>query len=217
VWPANINNNTMAQQGRNEGSAAEEEEDIFSEGDVIDEKYKIVKRLGKGGYGEIYSARHIRTGDSVAVKVERLSKPGNLLEEERILRNLKGCKYVPRLLSTGRHKDQVNYMIMDLYADNLSSLRRKQPDHRFSLTTTALLAIQTIRSVKEVHDRGYLHRDIKPGNFVLGTKRTGNPRTVIIIDFGLSRRHFRPDGGVRPKRKAARWVGSRRYMSINTH
>jgi serine/threonine protein kinase len=51
---------------------------------------------------------------------------------------------------------------MDLYADNLSSLRRKQPDHRFSLTTTALLAIQTIRSVKEVHDRGYLHRDIKP-------------------------------------------------------
>jgi hypothetical protein len=60
VWPANINNNTMAQQGRNEGSAAEEEEDIFSEGDVIDEKYKIVKRLGKGGYGKYHNIVNIR-------------------------------------------------------------------------------------------------------------------------------------------------------------
>lgn len=49
----------MAQQGRNEGSAAEEEEDIFSEGDVIDEKYKIVKRLGKGGYGKYHNIVNI--------------------------------------------------------------------------------------------------------------------------------------------------------------
>ena len=72
---------------------------------------------------------------------------------------------------------------MDLYADNLSSLRRKQQDHRFSLTTTALLAIQTIRSVKEVHDRGYLHRDIKPVRVhSLNFRSTKCPKLFLLLD-----------------------------------
>lgn len=68
-----------------------------------------------------------------------------------------------------------------------------------------------------MHDAGYLHRDIKPGNFLLGTKETDTQRHVIVIDFGLSRRHLKVDGTVKPKRAQARWVGSRRYMSLNTH
>lgn len=55
------------------------------------------------------------------------------------------------------------------------------------------------------------------GNFVLGTNENGNPRTVIMIDYGLSREHLTPAGVVKPERKEARWVGSRRYMSLNTH
>jgi len=71
--------------------------------------------------------------------------------------------------------------------------------------------------LKEVHEKGYIHRDVKPANFVMGTSKVGNPRNVIMIDYGLARRHLCADGSVRPKRKTARWVGSRRYMSINTH
>jgi len=51
----------------------------------------------------------------------------------------------------------------------------------------------------------------------MGTERLGNERTVIMIDYGLSRKHLKADGTVKPKRKTARWVGSRRYMSLNTH
>lgn len=198
---------------------AEEEEDIFKEGDVISGRYEVVKRLGKGGYGEIYEAKDLTTGAHVAVKVERVSKPGNLLEEEKIVRHLneRGAKFVPHLLASGRHADSVNYMVMELLGDNLSVLRRRQANHRFSLLTTMQLGIQMLRALKEVHELGYLHRDIKPGNFVMGSKHNGTHKTVILIDYGLSRRHFRPEGGVRPKRKTARWVGSRRYMSINTH
>jgi len=203
----------------------EEEEDIFQEGDYIDERYEVIKRLGKGGYGEIYSAKDLTNTTYIAVKVERVSKPGNLLEEEKILRALNGessfvsdrAKYVPKILNSGRHNDMVSYMVLELLGENLSVLRRKQQNHRFSLLTTMALGMQMLRAIKEVHDLGYLHRDIKPGNFVIGSKVTNTHRTVILIDFGLSRRHFRPDGEVRPKRKTARWVGSRRYMSINTH
>jgi len=72
-----------------------------------------------------------------------------------------------------------------------------------------------LRSLREVHNAGYVHRDIKPGNFVLG--RDDNSRIVYIIDFGLSKSQLSADGSVIAKQKVVRSVGSRRYMSINTH
>eukprot|EP01125_Pyxidicula_operculata_P004186 TRINITY_DN1614_c0_g1_i2.p1 TRINITY_DN1614_c0_g1~~TRINITY_DN1614_c0_g1_i2.p1 ORF type:complete len:331 (+),score=35.13 TRINITY_DN1614_c0_g1_i2:117-1109(+) len=196
---------------------SDDEEDIFSEGELIDDKYMVIKRLGRGGYGEIFACKSVKSGEPVAVKVERVSKPGNLLEEEEILKNLSTCKYVPHLIACGKHEERVNYFAMELLGENLSILRRRQTSHHFSITTTVMLGIQMIRALKEVHEAGYLHRDIKPGNFVLGAERSELCRTVIMIDYGLSRRHLRPDGSVKPKRKTARWVGSRRYMSPNTH
>lgn len=62
-----------------------QEPDIFEIGNVIDDTYVISARLGKGGYGEIYRATNISDGSVVAVKVERASKSGNLIEELNIL------------------------------------------------------------------------------------------------------------------------------------
>eukprot|EP01130_Rhizamoeba_saxonica_P012878 TRINITY_DN5471_c0_g1_i4.p1 TRINITY_DN5471_c0_g1~~TRINITY_DN5471_c0_g1_i4.p1 ORF type:complete len:316 (-),score=49.04 TRINITY_DN5471_c0_g1_i4:265-1191(-) len=195
------------------------DEDIFTTGDVIDSRFQVIRRLGRGGYGEIYACKNNRTGEPLAVKVERASKPGNLLDEELILSDLNSCdcKYVPKVFSSGKHENKVNYIAMNLLGDNLSVVRRRQPSSHYSLLTTLMLGMQMLRSIREVHDAGYLHRDIKPGNFVLGTKRTNNYRKVIIIDFGLSKRHLYPDGSVKAKSKTSRWVGSRRYMSLNTH
>jgi len=58
---------------------------------------------------------------------------------------------------------------------------------------------------------------IHKGNFVLGHPDSEDSSTVIIIDFGLSKKHLDSDGRPLPQRKSARWVGSRRYMSPNTH
>lgn len=51
---------------------------------------------------------------------------------------------------------------MELLGDNLSVLRRRQPSHTFDLKTTMALGMCMLRAIKSVHDRGYLHRDIKP-------------------------------------------------------
>lgn len=51
---------------------------------------------------------------------------------------------------------------MELLGDNLSVLRRRQPSHTFNLKTTMALGMCILRAIKSVHDRGYLHRDIKP-------------------------------------------------------
>lgn len=157
---------------------------MFSEGDSIGKSYRVVKRLGRGGYGEIFACLTKDSGDRVAVKVERTTRIGNLQEEEAILQAIKTCKYVPKVITSSFQQEKINYIVMELYGENLSNLRRKQRDATFSLTTMCMLGRQILRCLKEVHNAGVLHRDIKPGNFVLGTKNTRNPRTVIMIDYG---------------------------------
>eukprot|EP01127_Copromyxa_protea_P007589 TRINITY_DN1748_c0_g1_i2.p1 TRINITY_DN1748_c0_g1~~TRINITY_DN1748_c0_g1_i2.p1 ORF type:complete len:417 (+),score=57.33 TRINITY_DN1748_c0_g1_i2:53-1303(+) len=185
-------------------------------GDVIDNEYTMVSKLGMGGFGEIYCCLSSKM-DKVAIKVERESKPGGLAEEERILRLLEGCKYTSRLTKSGKHNGHLAYLVMPLLGENLGNLRRQQPTNTFSLLTTLMLGRQMLRCLREVHDHGILHRDIKPGNFVLGTVEEGNPRTVIMIDYGLSRNHLDSNGVPHPEKKESRWVGSRKYMSLNTH
>lgn len=53
-------------------------------------------------------------------------------------------------------------MVMELLSENISELRRKQPEGKFSLPTTLRLGQQMLRAIQTVHDLGYLHRDIKP-------------------------------------------------------
>lgn len=126
-----------------------------------------------------------------------------------------GCRHIPVVLNSGYHDKQIHYITMEILGDNLSLLRRRQENHCLSVRCASAIAIQMLRGIKAVHDHGYLHRDIKPGNFVMGGAK--DPRSVYIIDYGLSRRYVRPDGTLRQKRSETRWVGSRRYMSPNTH
>eukprot|EP01126_Amoeba_proteus_P017684 TRINITY_DN1863_c0_g2_i12.p1 TRINITY_DN1863_c0_g2~~TRINITY_DN1863_c0_g2_i12.p1 ORF type:complete len:317 (-),score=50.83 TRINITY_DN1863_c0_g2_i12:835-1785(-) len=190
---------------------------LFNVGDLIDNQFRVNTKLGRGGYGEIYSCVNVNTGEQVAVKVERSPTPGILKEEELVLRGLQGCKYTPSVLHSGRHDGKINYIAMKLLGEDLSSLRNKQPTRTFSLLTTLMLARQMLRCIREVHERGFIHRDIKPGNFMIGTKLSGHPRTVTIIDYGLSREHLYDDGKPKTERKDVSWVGSRRYMSLNAH
>ncbi|KAJ3087700.1 Tau-tubulin kinase 2 [Quaeritorhiza haematococci] len=131
------------------------------------------------------------------------------------------------------------YFVMELLGQNLSDLRRQMPQGRFSLATTAVLGKQMIRSVQALHEAGFLHRDIKPGNFCMSTTK---PRTIptnsstdqkqqpqqssnqpqkrpvcYLIDFGLSRRYLAASGRVREARGKVGFRGTARYASINAH
>jgi serine/threonine protein kinase len=104
---------------------------------------------------------------------------------------------------------------MELLGDNLSELRRKTPTGKFSMATTLSLGIVFIRSLEKMHDLGYLHRDVKPSNFVIGNE--GRRNQVFLIDFGLARKFVMPDGTIRPARDQAGFRGTARYASINSH
>jgi len=70
-------------------------------------------------------------------------------------------------------------------------------------------------AIQAIHDAGYIHRDVKPSNFVLGSGKGYNQ--VYLIDFGLGKRHLNEDGTPVEERKNMSFRGTVAYASLNAH
>lgn len=185
-------------------------------GNLIKGRWKILRKIGQGAFGEIYSGRNVVTSELVAIKVERVDSKKQVLKlEVAVLKKLQSCPYVVSFITCGRHNDY-NYMVMELLGDNISELRRRQPSGRFSMLTTLKMGLQMLKAIEHVHDLGYLHRDIKPSNFAMGLA-PAKRHNCYLIDFGLARRYVLPQGEVRPPRESTGFRGTARYASINSH
>eukprot|EP00818_Percolomonas_sp_WS_P009727 CAMPEP_0117452644 /NCGR_PEP_ID=MMETSP0759-20121206/9738_1 /TAXON_ID=63605 /ORGANISM="Percolomonas cosmopolitus, Strain WS" /LENGTH=334 /DNA_ID=CAMNT_0005245499 /DNA_START=215 /DNA_END=1219 /DNA_ORIENTATION=- len=180
-------------------------------------KYALIRKIGSGAFGEIYSGTNVETGESVAVKLEhRRSRYPQLLYEARLIKLLglsKRILGIPRLKWYGVEGDY-NVMVMDLLGpsleDNFNKCNRK-----FSLKTVLMLADQMIKKVEYIHGKNFLHRDIKPDNFLMGTgKRT---HIVYMIDFGLAKKYRDSKHVHIPFRANKSLTGTARYCSINNH
>lgn len=80
---------------------------------------------------------------------------------------------------------------MDLLGRNLGNILRSTPDRKFALKTVLLLADQMIDRIESLHQCHYIHRDIKPDNFVMGVDERQD--TIYLIDFGLAKLYRDPD------------------------
>ena len=79
-----------------------------------------------------------------------------------------GCSHVCKFVSCGRNEN-FNYLVMSLQGANLAELRRSQPKGVFSQSTMLRLGFQILRSIKAIHEAGFLHRDIKPVRILIYT------------------------------------------------
>ncbi|KAI8813070.1 kinase-like domain-containing protein [Cladochytrium replicatum] len=204
---------------------------------VIKGRWKILNTLGKGAFGEVYLAMDLLSGESVAIKVENPSCKKPVLKLEiSIMRRLQGSPYTCRFINCGRFTTPqspeallaqqasgagppiYSYLVMQLLGANLSELRRRCVQNRFSICTTAILAKQMLSGIEALHEVGVLHRDIKPGNFCLSNETSPYDRArCYLIDFGLSRRYLSQSGNVRESRSKVGFRGTARYASINAH
>jgi casein kinase 1 len=103
---------------------------------------------------------------------------------------------------------------MDLMGPSLESLFN-QTLRKFSLKTVLMLIDQMISRIEYIHNRHFIHRDIKPDNFCVGLNKTSNK--IFILDFGLAKRYIQRDGKHIPYREGKNLTGTARYASINTH
>ena len=179
--------------------------------ELINKKYRIIGKIGEGSFGLIYKGENVRTRELVAIKVESIEKDMKLLKNESViyqyLNNIDGIPFVKWF-----GKDEKNYyMVINLLGESLQSIKNNST---FSLTSVLQIGIQIIILLKTIHDKGLVHRDIKPDNFLLGLNN--QRKRIYIIDFGLCKSYMSNEEH-NPIKKINNLIGSLTYASINTH
>ncbi|KAB1266658.1 Casein kinase I isoform delta [Camelus dromedarius] len=121
---------------------------------------------------------------------------------------------IPTIRWCGAEGDY-NVMVMELLGPSLEDLFNFC-SRKFSLKTVLLLADQMISRIEYIHSKNFIHRDVKPDNFLMGLGKKGN--LVYIIDFGLAKKYrdARTHQHI-PYRENKNLTGTARYASINTH
>jgi serine/threonine protein kinase len=177
--------------------------------------YELDKIIGRGRFGRVYKGIHSNTGQFVAVKLEDRQSNSKLLDEANIIKTIrKHCSGVPTIYKIG-NSTKWNYMIMSYLGPNLEELFI-YCKRTFSLKTTILLSLKIFNIIKGIHESGYIHRDIKPDNFVIGFGESHN--NIFLIDFGLSISYINTKTMQhREYQHKHQFTGSFRYSSINNH
>ena len=174
-------------------------------------KYRLVEKLGEGTFGMIFKCES--TDGLCAFKFEkkRNGRRSLLRTESEVMIELKGYG-IPNIILYIEQGDY-NIMIMELLGKSLESLVKQFNDEKFSLKTVCMLAIEILKILKKVHEKHYIHRDIKPDNFAIGYS---DQSKLYLIDFGLAKQ-YRSEKTLqqKPMQKNKRLTGTARYASIN--
>ncbi|EPS74319.1 hypothetical protein M569_00434 [Genlisea aurea] len=182
---------------------------------VVGGKFKLRRKIGAGSFGELYLGLNVQTGEEVAVKLESVkTKHPQLYYESKLYMLLQGGTGIPHLKWFGV-EGEYNAMVIDLLGPSLEDLFN-YCNRKFTLKTVLMLADQFINRVEYMHSRGFLHRDIKPDNFLMGLGRKANQ--VYMIDFGLAKKYrdLHTHKHI-PYRENKNLTGTARYASVNTH
>src|SRR5215212_559003 len=162
-------------------------------GQVLDEKYRLERLLGRGGMGAVYLATHLGTERYVALK---LISPQFMRNQEFVERFKREARAAGRL----RHPNvvdvtdfgfghitegQVAYLVME-YLDGCTLGDVLSEERRLPLEWVADILEQVCSAVHEAHQQGIIHRDLKPDNIWLEPNRLGSYR-VKVLDFGIAK------------------------------
>lgn len=177
--------------------------------------YRLGRKIGSGSFGDIYLGTNIPTGEEVAIKLESMKTRHPQLEYEwRLYKLLQGKVGIPNIRYFGKEGDY-NILVMDLLGPSLEDLFNFC-QRKFTLKTVLMLADQMLTRLEYLHTKNFLHRDIKPDNFLIGLGAREN--IVYMIDFGLSKRYRDPRTRTHiPYKEKKSLTGTARYASINTH
>ena len=168
-------------------------------GQVLDQRYRIERKLGEGGMSYVYQAQEVDTGRSVAVKIliPRLSRDPASVErlrrEATIATRLNHPNVCP-ILRLGQTSDRLIYLVMPfLEGEPLSEQETRRGP--FPLGDGIPLLVQMCHGLGHAHDLQIIHRDLKPENVMLvPDPEMPSGLRAVVMDFGLAKeRRAGPD------------------------
>lgn len=175
-------------------------------GQKIDGRYEITELIGIGGMADVYKATDIMENKTVAVKILKTEFSGN---EDFIRRFRNESKAIAVLSHPNIVKifdvgftDKIQYIVME-YIDGITLKEFMEQQAVLKWKDAIHFTIQILRALQHAHDRGIVHRDIKPQNIMLFPDGT-----IKVMDFGIAR--FSREEG---KTLSDKTIGSVHYIS----
>uniref|UniRef100_A0AC34FFQ3 Protein kinase domain-containing protein n=1 Tax=Panagrolaimus sp. ES5 TaxID=591445 RepID=A0AC34FFQ3_9BILA len=178
--------------------------------------YTVERTIGRGGYGIVYSVIDqemncfaLKTSRSSAISLEI-----SVMKEAEE----KKCKHFGRIFDEGYSKTlKLSFLVMDLLGPSLSELKLICDGQCFKESTVIRVAMQTLNAIEELHECGYISRDVKPSNFV-SSPRSTQKSLIYMIDFGISKRFKDSETNfIFPAKSKCSFRGTARYCSLNNH
>jgi serine/threonine-protein kinase len=182
-------------------------------GQLLDNKYRIVRLLGEGGMGAVYEGENVRIRHRVAIKVLHPNIAADQVARERFEREAQaaghiGSEHIVEVYDLGELPDGTRYMVMEFLAGQTLS-ERIHSQQRIEPAVVAPLMLQFLEGLGAAHGAGIIHRDLKPDNVFLQRAKNGRD-FVKIVDFGISK--FNTGGSLSMTRTGS-VVGTPYYMS----
>jgi serine/threonine protein kinase len=166
----------------------------FEPGDVVDERYRVLRTVGAGGMGAVFEVERIADGKHFALKA--LATGGDAQAMARFAREAEICANVKHpnvvsIIDVDVARAGYLYLVMELAegGTTLHNIRRRNRDVPWTMNVLA----QVSAGLSAIHRAGVVHRDLKPTNILLSRGEDGRKPIVKITDFGIS--SLREDNG----------------------
>ena len=181
-------------------------------GQIVFNKYKIIKRIGKGSFGYVYLVEY--NNKSYAMKLENTKKGFYILDKEVYLMNHLYGPRIPYVKSFGQC-GFYNVLVMELLGKSLEDIMQILPSKKMTIPCVCKLSYQMIQILEHIHKKSFLHRDVKPDNFIMGIGP--NSKFLYMCDFGFCKTYRDPYTlAHHPMKKGGGITGTATFASIHT-
>lgn len=191
--------------------------------------YRVERKLGKGGFGQVFVGRRVNGGNDratgsgaleVALKFEHKNSKGcnyGPPYEWQVYNTLGGSHGVPKVHYKGKQGDYY-VMVMDMLGPSLWDVWNSSAQS-MSVEMVACIAVESLSILEKMHSKGYVHGDVKPENFLLGQPSTSQEKKLFLVDLGLATKWRDSSSGLHVDydQRPDMFRGTVRYASVHAH
>ena len=181
---------------------------------ILGDNYKLIKKIGSGSFGEVYLTED-KNGNQFAAKIESNSEKQRLKAEYNIYKKVLNNKTIVGIPKVYNYIETTNYniLIMELLGKSLENIYDDN-GREMNNSTIFKLALDMLHVIERFHSKGFIHRDIKPNNFLFNKNKPYD--TLYLMDFGLSKNYINKGKHIDIKFERS-LIGTARYASLNIH